>query len=112
MERAGPLSVEEQRQVMMDQQGLGARSFVKDLRATATTENYLRQMPRRWRTGDVYAPRDMSPAEMRKWRQGRSPTRDIIDMLGFNPIDNYKVCFFFFFSLSSQSNESLVLSGE
>ncbi|KAL2173236.1 mitochondrial 37S ribosomal protein bS18m [Thermothelomyces heterothallicus CBS 202.75] len=89
MERGGPLSAEEQRQVM-EQQGLGARAYVKDLRATATTDNYLRQMPRRWRTGDVYAPRDMSPAEMRKWRQGRRPTRDIIDMLGFNPLDNYK----------------------
>ncbi|KAL2196436.1 ribosomal protein S18 [Corynascus similis CBS 632.67] len=89
VERGGPLSAEEQRQVM-EQQGLGARAYVKDLRATAMTDNYLRQMPRRWRTGDVYAPRDMSPAEMRKWRQGRRPTKDIVDMLGFNPLDNYK----------------------
>lgn len=65
---------------------------MKDLRDNATTDNYLRQMPRRWRIGDVYSPRDLGPAEMSKWRTARPPKKDIIDMLGFNPLDNYKVC--------------------
>lgn len=88
MERGGPLSPEEQRQVMKQQ---STQYHVKDFRANAVTENYVRQMPRRWRTGDVYAPRDMSPYEMSKWRQGKSPDTDVVDVLGFNPLDNYKV---------------------
>jgi small subunit ribosomal protein S18 len=90
MERGGPLSPEEQRQVMRQQ---GAQYHVKDFRANAVTENYVRQMPRRWRTGEVYAPRDMSPIEMAKWRVGKRPETDVVDLLGFNPLDNYKVRF-------------------
>ncbi|KAK3309037.1 ribosomal protein S18 [Chaetomium strumarium] len=89
LERGGQLSAEEEQQVMVDsQRGLG--QHLKDLRNHATTDNYLRQMPRRWRTGDVYAPRDLSPTEMSKWRQGRKPLKDVIDVFGFNPLDNYK----------------------
>ncbi|KAK4168868.1 ribosomal protein S18 [Cladorrhinum sp. PSN259] len=59
-------------------------------RASTTTDAFVRQMPRRWRTGDVYAPRDLSPVEMRKWRRPSAPKTDVIDMLGFNPVDNYR----------------------
>ena len=67
-------------------------------------------MPRRWQAGDVYAPHDLSPAEMGKWRRLRSRQRDLVDMLGLNPLDMYRVsfpptpfalslgCRFFFFS--------------
>ncbi|KAK4156274.1 ribosomal protein S18 [Chaetomidium leptoderma] len=88
LQRGGPLSAEEQRQVMEQQHT--PRAYVRDLRNNATTENYMRQMPRRWKTGDVYAPRDLSPREMRKWRQPKRPNRDIVDMLGFSPLDNYR----------------------
>ncbi|MCJ1249268.1 hypothetical protein MMC30_006491 [Trapelia coarctata] len=45
---------------------------------------------RRWKKGDVYAPHDLSPAEMRKWRQRSKPNRDVFDMLNINPLDEYK----------------------
>lgn len=90
MERGGPLSVEEQRRVMEQH---GTQAHIKDMRQNLTTDNYVRQMPRRWRIGEVYSPRDMKPAEMSKWRQGRPPKKDMVDILGFSPLDNYRVCF-------------------
>ncbi|KAK0668988.1 ribosomal protein S18 [Cercophora samala] len=51
---------------------------------------YLRKHPRVWRDGDVYAPHDLSPAEARKWKGVKSPKKDVIDMLGVNPLDNYR----------------------
>ena len=51
----------------------------------------MRQMRRRWQTGDVFAPRDLSPKEMDKYRSRKAPTNDIIDALGINPLDNYRV---------------------
>lgn len=80
---------------MMEQQNSG-RVSVRDLRMNNMTDNYLRQMPRRWRTGDVYSPRDLGSVEMNKWRTSRRPKKDILDVLGINPLDNYRVCFFFF----------------
>ncbi|KAM5352566.1 hypothetical protein ACJ41O_005288 [Fusarium nematophilum] len=54
------------------------------------SNDYLKQMPRRWEAGDVYSPHDLSPVEMQKWRK-RSPRKnDVIDALGINPLDMYK----------------------
>ncbi|KXX79312.1 hypothetical protein MMYC01_203240 [Madurella mycetomatis] len=86
-DRGGPLSPEERRQVLEQTR---ERVSVKDVRANVVTENYIRQMPRRWRSGDVYSPRDLSPREMVKWKQAKAPKKDIIDMLGISPLDNYK----------------------
>lgn len=88
LERGGQLTAEEQRQ-MMEQQNSG-RVSVRDLRMNNMTDNYLRQMPRRWRTGDVYSPRDLGSVEMNKWRTSRRPKKDILDVLGINPLDNYR----------------------
>jgi small subunit ribosomal protein S18 len=63
----------------------------EELTATAVSQNYLRQMPRRWKVGDVYAPRDLSAYEMRKWRNASPMKKDQLDMLGMNPLDNYRV---------------------
>ncbi|KAK4122341.1 ribosomal protein S18 [Parathielavia appendiculata] len=86
-ERGNPLSEAEQRQIM-DQQA--PRASIQDLRGREVTEAYVRQMPRRWRTGEVYAPKDLSPVEMKKFRQGKRPNKDVVDMFGFNPLDNYR----------------------
>lgn len=51
-----------------------------------------KQQTRKWKEGDVYAPHDLSPVEMEKWRRRRKGERDVFDMLGMNPIDEYKVC--------------------
>lgn len=45
---------------------------------------------RDWRSGDVYAPHDLSAAEARKWSKRYSPTTDAFDALDLNPLDLYK----------------------
>jgi hypothetical protein len=65
----------------------------QELSDSNMTSSYMQQMPRRWKPGDVYAPRDLSPYEANKWRGGsQGVKRDILDMLGLNPLDNYRVC--------------------
>ncbi|KOS23073.1 37S ribosomal protein RSM18 [Escovopsis weberi] len=60
------------------------------LKNVKNSNDYLKQMPRRWDAGDVYSPHDMSPVEMQKWRK-RSPRRaDVVDALGLRPLDMYK----------------------
>ena len=46
---------------------------------------------RRWTPGDVYAPHDLTSTEMKKWRGRQKPNRDAFDVLGMNPLDEYKV---------------------
>jgi small subunit ribosomal protein S18 len=48
---------------------------------------------RKWKVGDVYAPHDLSPAEMNKWRTRVKPSRDPFDVLAINPIHEYKVSY-------------------
>lgn len=67
------------------------RSMLESLRERKISDDYLKQMPRRWRSGDVYSPHDLSPNEMSKWRKVRPPEVDVIDMLGINPKDHYRV---------------------
>jgi hypothetical protein len=50
-----------------------------------------RGQSRRWAVGDVYAPHDLSPAETKKWRLRTKPERDVFDLLGVDPMDEYKV---------------------
>ncbi|KAK3174843.1 hypothetical protein OEA41_002089 [Lepraria neglecta] len=49
-----------------------------------------RQMHRKWKAGDVYAPHDLSSVEMTKWRKRRPRERDAFDQLGINPLHEYK----------------------
>lgn len=51
-------------------------------------------MPRmsKWQVGDVYAPHDLSAVEAGKWRKRKSSQRDVFDILGINPLEEYKVC--------------------
>lgn len=53
-----------------------------------------RQLPRKsgWKAGDVYAPHDLSAVEAMKWRKRKSSERDVFDILGINPLHEYKVC--------------------
>ncbi|KAI1425725.1 ribosomal protein S18 [Xylaria sp. FL1777] len=60
------------------------------LREKTRAGDFIRQMPRRWRVGDVYAPHDMSPSEMAKWRRSTGRKQDLVDMLGLRPLDMYR----------------------
>jgi len=55
------------------------------------SEKYLRQMPRHWRLGDVYAPHDLSPEEATKFQSIQPVHHDVCDLLGMNPLDEYRV---------------------
>ena len=46
---------------------------------------------RAWKQGDVYAPHDLTPAEMYKWKTRSRPSMDAFDALAINPLDEYKV---------------------
>ncbi|KAM0250729.1 hypothetical protein ACHAQJ_008484 [Trichoderma viride] len=60
------------------------------MRNQKNSNDYLKQMPRRWEAGDVYSPHDMSPVEMQKWRKRSPRGGDVIDALGIRPLDMYK----------------------
>ncbi|KAF6845248.1 ribosomal protein S18 [Colletotrichum musicola] len=66
------------------------RTMLQSLRDKKISDDFLKQMPRRWKNGDVYAPHDLSPVEMTKFRKPRRPDVDIVDMLGINPKDYYR----------------------
>lgn len=60
------------------------------LRKEDQSNAYMRQMPRRWTAGEVYAPHDLSPEEIQRYfRRELKPRFDVFDVLGFNPLDNY-----------------------
>lgn len=66
-----------------------------DIQRAQDRQDLERQLTRRWKSGDVYAPHDLSGVEMSKWRQAQPkgrPKKDVIDMLKINPLDHYKVC--------------------
>lgn len=52
-----------------------------------------KQIHRRWRVGDVYAPHDLTGIEMAKWKKRGKVTRDVFDIVAFDPIatGSYKV---------------------
>ncbi|KAL4801415.1 ribosomal protein S18 [Aspergillus unguis] len=45
---------------------------------------------RNWKAGDIYAPHDLSPTEMRKWSKRSPPSTDAFDALNLNPLSVYK----------------------
>ena len=51
-----------------------------------------RFVTRDWKAGDIYAPHDLSPVQRKKWRDFRSPTKDVFDAVDMNPLDLYMVC--------------------
>ncbi|KPI45750.1 37S ribosomal protein rsm18, mitochondrial [Cyphellophora attinorum] len=58
--------------------------------ADAKSRSLAYQLRRDWKVGDVYAPHDMSPAEMRKWAKKKSPDKDVFDILAVDPLSLYK----------------------
>ncbi|CAD0083083.1 unnamed protein product, partial [Aureobasidium vineae] len=60
--------------------------------AVQETVDFERQMTRKWKDGDVYAPHDLSGVEMAKWQKGQPkgrPKKDVFDMLKINPLNHY-----------------------
>lgn len=85
---------------MLDRHKARSAAYVREktaqmefLKSQKMSNDYLKQMPRRWQAGDVYSPHDLSPIEMQKWRKRSLPNSDVVDSLGINPLDMYKVGF-------------------
>ncbi|KAI1402534.1 ribosomal protein S18 [Hypoxylon fuscum] len=66
------------------------QSLDDEIRDNNRNDDYARQMTRRWNVGDVYAPHDLSPAEMGKWRRNQARKKDLVDILGLRPLDMYR----------------------
>ncbi len=63
-----------------------------------------KQVLRKWKLGDVYAPHDLSGDEMKKWGMNRPGQRDAFDVLGINPLHEYKVRSSIFHSIKEISD--------
>ncbi|KAJ5097538.1 hypothetical protein N7456_008259 [Penicillium angulare] len=64
--------------------------LLEDQRIQSESKALERFQTREWKSGDVYAPHDLSPAEMKKWGQRKAPNRDAFDALNLNPLNLYK----------------------
>jgi small subunit ribosomal protein S18 len=65
--------------------------LIEEQKIQGESRVFERFLTRNWKAGDVYAPHDLSPAEMRKWMKRVSPSTDAFDALGINPLHQYKV---------------------
>ncbi|KAM4057831.1 ribosomal protein [Hirsutella rhossiliensis] len=70
--------------------GRSKQSQLEFMHKNKDSQDYLRQMPRRFEPGDVYSPHDLSPVEMAKWRRRSQRNNDVVDTLGIRPLDMYK----------------------
>ncbi|KAL6707583.1 hypothetical protein ACN47E_003932 [Coniothyrium glycines] len=71
--------------------GLDRPSQTREMIESEKRSQYQRQMFRKWMPGDVYAPHDLTGKEQKKWKVSRKqPTQDAFDVLGINPILEYK----------------------
>jgi small subunit ribosomal protein S18 len=77
-------------QDQQQQGGSPTRSIDRDLLDKHAAADYQRQLTRRWKAGDVYAPHDMSAGEMGKWRRTSARKQDLVDLLGLHPLDMYR----------------------
>jgi small subunit ribosomal protein S18 len=68
-------------------------NVMQELKNHKLATDLTKQIPRRWKAGDVYAPHDLSAAEMQKWKRRGRPEYDVFDLLDMNPVEEYKVCF-------------------
>ncbi|KAL4917453.1 transcriptional regulator of RNA polII, SAGA, subunit-domain-containing protein [Aspergillus aurantiobrunneus] len=66
------------------------QKFIENQRAQAENRAIEKFQTRDWKAGDIYAPHDLSPAEMKKWRKRNPPTSDAFDALDLNPLTVYK----------------------
>ena len=66
------------------------RSALERMQERKVSDDYMKQMTRRWRVGEVYAPNDLSAREANAWKQARLINADVVDILGINPVEEYR----------------------
>ncbi|PYH84918.1 37S ribosomal protein S18 [Aspergillus uvarum CBS 121591] len=67
-----------------------ARRFIEEQKAINESRPLERFQTREWKAGDIYAPHDLSPSQMRRWKERHSPSTDVFDSLNLNPLTMYK----------------------
>lgn len=65
--------------------------FLEDQKAQSESRALERYHTRDFKAGDIYAPHDLSPTQMKKWGKRQSPNTDAFDALNLKPLDMYKV---------------------
>jgi small subunit ribosomal protein S18 len=73
------------------------QNTVQELKKYKLASDLTKQISRRWKAGDVYAPHDLSPVEMQKWKQRGRPERDVVDVLKLDVLGEYKVGILFLY---------------
>jgi len=63
---------------------------IDDIDAHTLRGDLSKQISRKWKVGDIYAPHDLSDVEMAKWKKKVKVTQDVFDVLGFKPLEQYK----------------------
>lgn len=67
------------------------KRFLEDQKSQGESKAMEKFQSREWKAGDIYAPHDLSPAEMKKWSKRKAPSFDAFDALNLNPLDLHKV---------------------
>jgi small subunit ribosomal protein S18 len=70
----------------------GPSTTADEVQKYARAADLSKQITRRWKAGDIYAPHDLSGVEMAKWKKRGKPNHDVFDVLDINPMDHYRVC--------------------
>ncbi|CZR60763.1 uncharacterized protein PAC_10659 [Phialocephala subalpina] len=68
----------------------GSGSTLTDYQGHVNASALSKQITRRFKPGDVYAPHDLSEVEMAKWKKRAKPMHDVFDVLDFNPLEHYR----------------------
>ncbi|KAH9217678.1 ribosomal protein S18 [Leptodontidium sp. 2 PMI_412] len=63
---------------------------VEEMQNRNLAQDLSKQISRRWRAGDIYAPHDLSEVEMAKWKKRTQPHHDVFDVLNLNPEEHYR----------------------
>ncbi|KAH6697043.1 ribosomal protein S18 [Plectosphaerella plurivora] len=67
------------------------RREAESMRERKVSDDYMKQMHRKWKAGDTYAPHDLNPFQQLKHRRkSLAPRKDVIDELDISPLDLYK----------------------
>ncbi|PQE05796.1 37S ribosomal RSM18 mitochondrial protein [Rutstroemia sp. NJR-2017a BVV2] len=74
------------------------QATIDDIDAHTLRGDLSKQISRKWKVGDIYAPHDLSDVEMAKWKKKAKVTHDVFDVIGFNPLEQYKVGQFIYLS--------------
>jgi small subunit ribosomal protein S18 len=69
----------------------GSSTTADEVQKYARAADLSKQITRRWKAGDIYAPHDLSGVEMAKWKKRGKPNHDVFDVLDINPMDYYRV---------------------